>query len=288
LLALRRMHTRAGLRLPERSSLRLPWPATVLSKAILGDREEVLRCWSDEAEDSGAFDLGFAVGLACDDQAEPLREAEVKASTLARSTRWQQAFTGGLRSGAEALRGQYDPYAIDAGSRLADARDPGVGFEPLPVGAAEPTAGIKKPIAAWSFLTSPAALSGSASAAAARLVRLGRDEVEVASHYLGLGCAGVSAVQLSFRDTAATGGPFSLVVSLQKSQRGALPFGGEAGLVVLLDGMAIATISDLGSASACKIVVPLGRMQAGRQRQVCLGLQADANTTIRLFEAWIE
>ena len=110
----------------------------------------------------------------------------------------------------------------------------------------------------------------------------------MASHYLGLGCAGVSAVQLSFRDTDAAGGPFSLVVSLQKSQRGALPFGGEAGLVVEFDGVSIATISDLGSASACKIVVPLGRMLAGRERHICLGLQADANTTIRLFGAWIE
>lgn len=284
LLTLWRLRRAAGRPPPDLRELSLPWPPTATESAIAGDASWLADLRGDDPVFADPYSLGFAVGLLHETpEALAFRPRQPEVGPDA-DRRWLQAFAAGRRDGSAASTGPDRWHAIEPGSGLCDGGREDGAFTPLPAERLEATSPT---LARWSLLGRVPACGGTARSIAVRAVGSGTDEILADSHYLLLGAAGASAVRLEFTEPGRMHPSSQLVLSAQKGQRGALPFGGEAGLEIALDDRVVATIRDLG-ATAGEFTVRLGRMEVGRARRLEIRLDAESNTTVRLFEVWIE
>jgi serine/threonine protein kinase len=283
LLTIARLRARSGQPPPDLAAMNLPWPPNLADLAVAHDRKGfAAACAAGPRTD--AFEFGFATAVLTDGAAtEPAPDPRWEEAAW---PAWREAFDTGARAGRCAL--SFGPdlrFAIDAGAGLADTLAADEPVQPIAVAREPARTGT---FASWSLLPEVPTVSGAATAMSGRMVQRGIDEVEAGSHFFRLGCGDRSTLRLEFNEPDGQRGPLTLVLSAQKGKRGALPYCGEAGLDVLLDGMSLETVWDLGTATAREVTVPLGRMEIGRVRRLEIRLQSQANTTVRLFSARIE
>lgn len=286
---IRKLRDAAGMLPPDPAPLLSCWPAHPLLRSLGRSPSLVEELASGAwAASVTAFDLGVLVGYA-----KPAAERLERVRTaLANDTRLQgQAaraeFEAGRASAEEALACTSSPWAADVGSRLADelVAMPAWTAVPTVVGRSRsPTSSI----AVFDLLEEPMVCSGSTGAVAGVCVRQQWDEHRPPCAFGWMGSPGRSAFEFEFLEPVRPHREMIVWLYEQKGTRGAFPYGGDAGLDMLVDGVPHASWRDLGGVGARAIPLAMAGTEGGRLRRLTLRLRNDANTTLRLYRVEIK
>ncbi|MFQ5507533.1 MAG: hypothetical protein ACE5F1_22445, partial [Planctomycetota bacterium] len=119
-----------------------------------------------------------------------------------------------------------------------------------------------------------------------RGVPIEHDEWQPDSRFARLGLPGSSEIRLSFAVAPEKEDGLMIQVYWQKGQRSRLPYGGRAGIEILLDGRRVAGVWMRGN-SARRVALPLARVLGPRKHVVTIRPSPGSNTTVRLYSVRI-
>jgi len=290
-ITIRRLRDAAGMSPPDPRAPLSCWPENLVFRCVghVPDLVDDLAHgrWPETMPlPAFAFDIGVAVGLyqPTADELERIRTA-LRRDALHDSPAVLTNFDEGRQSGAARLAHVESPWQADIGSRLADELDTGEKHDTLPTVAVAVVPGT---VADLDLTARPVGCGGSVGPVTGTWIKHQLDEHRPQQAFGWLGSPGRSAIEFEFVDSSD--GPRKMLVRVeeQKGLHGAFPFGGEAGLDMLVDGVLQASWRDLGETEARVIPLALPRIEIGRRRRLTLRLRADANTTLRLYRVLIQ
>lgn len=174
-------------------------------------------------------------------------------------------------------------WVTDPGSRLSDwfaARQSPFEMQATTFVSSPPSATK----AQWRCRPREVELRGAALDLRVRSVCLKVDETDSTWGYLSFGCPGESAIRLSFRATGAAA--LGIRLMAQKGVREALPFRGEAGFDLLVDGVSRYSIDCEENAAWAHF--PLRKDGSDGPREIEIRLKQTANTTLRIYEIQLQ
>jgi hypothetical protein len=231
-------------------------------------------------------EYGLLAGSFGDLLLEEELEARARELAVERSVDPRQAvlsFGKGVASAHEEFHGRREDLAPDADTHLGAFFDV-AGDPPVVPPAVSRQVSADGNLASWDFTSEAVSLQGCATGVTLRLTPIGTDEKDPNRRYARLGVPGLSEIRLSLRIPPRPPGLISLNVTTQKAPRRALPFQGDCGLDVLVDGKVVRReiwFFNTGPQESW-IAIPPVDLGDERQHEIALRLSGGSTTTLRI------
>jgi serine/threonine protein kinase len=262
-----------------------PLPPVLLAAQLDPHARMAVAAFPGGAWTSGLYqtmeELGQCVGFLADAAVAARARSAIPAFARAHELEEESCvstFDSAAAAASAELAGRSASVGADSWSRLAAGLDPAAAaWRPLPT-----TRAASSWLAGWDMVSSPVRQHGASHSATGRSVRIQRDEYVRNCNYVALVPTGMSTVDLALQ-LAERADDVDLAITMQKSVRAAMPYGGEAFLKVRVDGEDLAHHYPVRANGQVTIVLPLAPLAVG-PHTIAIELAATSTTALRLYD----